>query len=107
MISRIYLLIILIAGFYLSSCSSGVTTDRAEIAPADTSAYNLGREHALYLMDSCKSEKETCRQLLEMHTVQSSIEEKFGTETAIAYEEGVRTMLTERGDTLATILFAE
>ncbi len=86
-----------------ASCQSGITTDRAEIAAADSSAYNLGREHAVYLMDSCMTEKEKSRMLLEMHCVHGTIEEHYGSETATAYQEGIRTQLIECNDTLANI----
>lgn len=101
MTCRIFSFSVLALG--LVACSPSITTDRTEIAATDSSAYNLGREHAVYLMDSCLTDKEKSRMLLEMHCMQGSIEEHYGEDAATAYQEGIRTQLIERNDTLANV----
>lgn len=97
-------LIAAITTIFLTACE-GHGNHTADIAPRDTSAYNIGRERAAYLTDSCQTENEVRRQLLDMQALETDIRTRVSPAAAAAYREEIRTYLTERGDTLATTLF--
>lgn len=100
----------------MSSCGSEDTADKAsadatatvtelEIAPRDSSLYQMGRRHAAYLLSHYDHPDSICAQLLEIRARETDIRTRVDDSAADAYVYGFTTYITENDKALADSIF--
>ncbi len=108
MIKLIHSLLALTLLILTASCSGNSDTsanNEPYISPADSSAFLLGRDNARAMLIECHTTNEIRDRLLELRARQTSIESRISASASQAYIHGIRSYLTESGDTLAQTLF--
>lgn len=79
----------------------------AHIAPADTSAWYLGMEHAAYLVNECSDDNERAMMLLDVRARESNIRARLGDDAADAYIKGFEHSLRLNSDSLSSVILGE
>ncbi len=99
----VIILLTLLAGAWLGGCSC--SSDKVEVAPKDTAAYNMGLRHAAVLLEMRGDESRMCDELLDIRSRESRMREHLRESAADAYIQGFTDYITEHDDSLAKVLF--
>lgn len=86
--------------------TAGIPRD-AHVAPADTSAWYLGMEHAEFLVNGCHNDDERALMLLDVRARESNIRSRLGDNAADAYIKGFKHSLRLNSDSLSSVILGE
>ncbi|MCM1337289.1 MAG: hypothetical protein NC187_01220 [Candidatus Amulumruptor caecigallinarius] len=96
----------IVTGAALAGCSSAPAGNGATVDAAQQKrAWQVGHDDAEAMLDQCKEPAELRLRLLEVRSRITTIRTHVSPEAADDYEQGFRTALEQRGDTLAHHLF--
>lgn len=88
----------------MASCHSSASKSEG-YARKHVQAYTLGREDATALLEESPTGEVLRLKLLDVRARMTAISQKVGQQAAEDYEEGFRSVLVERDDSLASVLF--
>lgn len=82
-----------------------VAVKQLEIAPRDSSLYQMGRRHAAYILNRYSHPDSICAQLLEIRARETDIRTRVDNDAADAYVYGFTTYIAENDKALADSIF--
>lgn len=88
-----------------ASTDAPATVTELEIAPRDSSLYQMGRRHAAYLLSHYDHPDSISAQLLEIRARETDIRTRVDDSAADAYVYGFTTYITENDKALSDSIF--
>ncbi len=104
LIAVVISVVVAIVGNYRAT--AGIPSE-ARISPADTSAWYLGMEHAVSLVNDCRDDNERALRLLDIRARETNIRARLGSSAAEAYIKGFEHSLRLNSDSLSSVILGE